>query len=279
MPFTGSHPAAVLPFLPLPLPASALVMGSLAPDLPFYVPGVRPLPTHTAVGTVTVDVLIGGACWAVWHGLLARPALAVAPAGVRGRLAGTVEPGLRRRLASPGDAARVLAALAVGSATHVLWDEFTHAERWGAEHIAVLTGSWRGRPVVDWAQDASGVVGAWLIARWGAGWWRRTSARPATPVPATRWVWPALAGAGALAGGVAARRAPDVRSAAIAGAFRGGGATGLTGVLLALGWHARRRTPPTGSARTGGVLSGLAAALGRGRDRDAVRRGRLGAPA
>ena len=38
MPFTGSHAAAVLPFARSRLPASALVIGSVAPDLPYYLP-------------------------------------------------------------------------------------------------------------------------------------------------------------------------------------------------------------------------------------------------
>jgi hypothetical protein len=244
VPFTASHPAAVLPFLRTSLPMSALVAGSLAPDVPFYVPGTG-VPgthprTHTAVGTVTVDVLIGGACWALWHGVLAPPALAVAPSGLRGRLAGRVEPGLRRRLASPGDAARVLAALAVGAATHVGWDEFTHAGRWGAEHVPLLGGSRGGRPVTEWAQDASGVVGAAVLARWLGRWWRATPARPVAAAPASRWAWlvPAV---GVLSGGAAGRTQPDLRSAATAAVFSGGGTSALTGVLLALGWHARRR--------------------------------------
>jgi len=36
VPFTGSHPAAVLPLLRTPLPSAALVIGSLVPDLPYY---------------------------------------------------------------------------------------------------------------------------------------------------------------------------------------------------------------------------------------------------
>lgn len=48
MPFTGSHPAAVLPFLRTPLPASALVVGSIAPDVPFSLPVTPPWETHTA---------------------------------------------------------------------------------------------------------------------------------------------------------------------------------------------------------------------------------------
>ena len=38
MPFTGSHPAVVLPLLRIGMPASALVIGSLTPDLPYYLP-------------------------------------------------------------------------------------------------------------------------------------------------------------------------------------------------------------------------------------------------
>ena len=60
MPFTPSHAAAVLPFLRTPLPASALVIGSVAPDLPYYLPVDLPWDTHTASAVVTVDLLLGG---------------------------------------------------------------------------------------------------------------------------------------------------------------------------------------------------------------------------
>ncbi len=53
MPFTPSHAAAVLPFLRTPLPASALVIGSIAPDLPFHLPVDFPWRTHTAQAVVT----------------------------------------------------------------------------------------------------------------------------------------------------------------------------------------------------------------------------------
>ncbi|MEI5672079.1 MULTISPECIES: DUF4184 family protein [unclassified Nocardioides] len=37
MPFTLVHPAAVLPLVRTPLVPSALVLGSVAPDLPYFV--------------------------------------------------------------------------------------------------------------------------------------------------------------------------------------------------------------------------------------------------
>jgi hypothetical protein len=82
MPFTGSHPVAVLPLLRTPMPASGLVVGSIAPDLPYYPPVVE-WRTHTATAVVTTDLLIGILAWALWHSLLTRAALATAPAGLR----------------------------------------------------------------------------------------------------------------------------------------------------------------------------------------------------
>ncbi|MFJ2778051.1 MULTISPECIES: DUF4184 family protein [unclassified Kitasatospora] len=71
MPFTLSHPAAVLPLLRVagergPLVASALVAGSMAPDVPFFAeslfPGVygRGRLTHRWWAVPTVDVAIAG---------------------------------------------------------------------------------------------------------------------------------------------------------------------------------------------------------------------------
>ncbi|MCA0145941.1 DUF4184 family protein [Blastococcus sp. LR1] len=88
MPFSGSHPAAVLPFLRTPPSASALVAGSLAPDIPYYVPLDLPWRTHTALAVVTTDVVLG----------------------LRARLA-PVRVGLRARLRSARAVLLVLAAV------------------------------------------------------------------------------------------------------------------------------------------------------------------------
>ena len=151
MPFTGSHPAAVLPLLGRPLPASALVLGSVAPDLPYYLP-LPSGPTHSALGIVTVDLLLGAAAWVVWHGVLAAPALSAAPRAVRARLVHRVEPGLRSRLASPVRALLVVLGLVVGAATHVGWDELSHPGRWGTQHLPALAASWGGLPGYRWVQ-------------------------------------------------------------------------------------------------------------------------------
>ncbi len=233
MPFTGSHPAAVLPLLRTPLPASALVAGSIAPDVPFYLPGTLPWATHTALAVVTVDVLLGGLAWALWHALLAPAALSAAPAGLRGRLAG-VPLGLRRRLRSARAAGLVLLALAVGAGIHVLVDEFTHPGRWGAEHLPVLARAWGPLPAVRWLDLALGVLGGLVLLAWLARWWWRTPAVPAAARPRWWLPWAVVAVAGLVGGLSAVGGAPDLRAAAVAGAFRGGGVLLATAVVLAL---------------------------------------------
>ncbi|WP_159317021.1 DUF4184 family protein, partial [Raoultella terrigena] len=87
MPFTPSHAAAALPFLRTPLVPAAVVVGTQVPDLAYYVrvPVPREL-SHSLLGLVTVDLLLGGAVVAFWFAVLRRPVLDAAPAFVRRRV-------------------------------------------------------------------------------------------------------------------------------------------------------------------------------------------------
>jgi hypothetical protein len=234
MPFTGSHPAAVLPFLRTPLPASALVIGSMAPDLPFYLPLPQPYATHSWLAGGTTDLLLGLLAWALWHGLLAGPALATAPAGLRGRLEGRLARGLGPRISSARQGVLLVAALMISTATHLGWDEFTHARRWGGEHVAALAQSWGPLPGYRWLQYASSVVGLVVLLAWFVRWWRRTSAVPTSSDPAARWIWPVLLGIGLVAGSVAGFTAGDLDDAVFPAARWAGGTVLLAAVLLAI---------------------------------------------
>ncbi len=230
---------AVLPFLRTPLPASALVAGSVAPDLLFYLPLEQPWPTHTATAVVTVDVLLAFAAWAVWHGLLARPALRAAPAGLRARLHG-VPLGLRTRLTTPARVAWTLLAFAVGAGTHVLWDEFTHARRWGPATFPVLAEQWGPMPGHRWMQYATSVLGGLLLLGWAVRWWLRAPVGPSGP-PGRRWPWVLLAAIACVTGAVAASGAADLGEAIYDAATWGGGtALGVATVLAAV-WQLRHR--------------------------------------
>lgn len=240
MPFTASHAVAALPFLRTPLPASALVIGSMTPDLPYYLPLDPDVRTHTALAVVSYDLLLGALAWAIWHGLLAAPALAAAPAGLKARLAG-VPLGLAPRIASASQVAWVLGALVLGAGIHVGWDEFTHAGRWGAENLPALGRSLGPLPVHGWLQQLSGLLGAAVLLAWFGRWWRRTPVRHARPEPGTWWVWAGLALAGVVVGGAAALSASSLGSAGYRGVTSGGGAMLAVAAVHATVWHVRMR--------------------------------------
>ncbi|MFC0528680.1 DUF4184 family protein [Phytohabitans kaempferiae] len=261
MPFTGSHPAAVLPLTRSGLLPSALVIGSLVPDLPYYLPTpVRGATTHTLAAAVSVDVLLGLVVFAVWHALLAPFAIAIGPRAVRDRLRPPAPrpSGLARRAVWP---LRLLVSLAVGAATHVVWDSFTHQGRWGPAHIGWLAQSHAGLPGYRWAQYASGVVGAAALALWLARWWR---ANPPTAAsrgrrPVRRAVavasWALILSATAVVGLLAALRPladADLRVAVFLAITRGGGAGIAAALLCAATVAVVARRPP----RSPGALPG-----------------------
>jgi hypothetical protein len=157
VPVTLAHPAAVLPLRGLGLPLSALVIGSMAPDLPVLAQtwGLYAF-SHSLAGIVTLDLALTLGLLAFWD-LLGRDALVdTAPAAVRDRLPGRARIGRRAWLLAP------LAAV-VGSTTHTVWDAFTHAGRWGVRHVAWLEETHGALPGQQWAQFASGILGLVVV--------------------------------------------------------------------------------------------------------------------
>ena len=160
MPFTLSHPAAALLFRGSGLPIAAVVAGSMAPDVPMFVPipgsyGV----THSWLGVVTVDLAFSLLAVALWLVLMRDALVDMAPGGVRTRLA-------PRARYSARQWALVPVAAVLGSASHVVWDAFTHRGRWGVREIAWLHEVHGGLVGFKWAQYASGVLGLLLVAAW-----------------------------------------------------------------------------------------------------------------
>lgn len=157
MPFTVSHAAAALPAVRRDgsgrgrgrgrLVPAVLVTGSFAPDVAYYAAAVLPGGmesggfTHSLPGAVTVDVLISWALTGLW--LLVRE----------------LSPALLPRL---------------GALTHVVWDAFTHHDRWGTRLVPAL-GRDRpaGVPLFTWLQYGSSVAGVVTIAVFMLGALRR----------------------------------------------------------------------------------------------------------
>lgn len=272
VPFTASHPAAVLPLARLGLPASALVVGSLAPDLPYYLP--TPFTagqTHHPTGILTADLVLGLGMLLAWHLLLEPPLRWAAPAGLQRRL-GPARPWRP----PPGPAAQarsaagVLAALALGTVTHLAWDAVTHADQPGPRLIPWLRATTLGLPHHRWLQMTSSVVGLAVLAVAALRWWRRTPPRhPATTPPAAvRWglpavvlVWASVATGHALLTRIAAPGRASRQGLLIESLLTFVSTATAVLVAAALAWHGaralgRRPGPARGRAPAGGRAPG-----------------------
>jgi Domain of unknown function (DUF4184) len=174
VPFTLSHPAAVLPlrtWAPA-LPFTALVVGSMAPDAEYYLP-YEPFPrhvTHAFIGVPTVDLLLGLVVLIAAQVVLAPPIAALLPQPWGDRIRAWARAGIPRRWQ---DATLILVALVVGSATHVAWDAFTHINGQVVVHVSALRYQLAGHHVFRWLQFASSLFGAVVIGveLWRHRWW------------------------------------------------------------------------------------------------------------
>ncbi len=175
MPFTLSHPAAVLLMGKTGLPVAAMVAGSMAPDVPMFVhvSGSYAV-THSLLGVLTVDVVLGMLGVVVWFGLVRDALVDVAPALVRERLPTTARYSRAQWVLVP-------VAVALGALTHVVWDAFTHQNRWGVEHVLWLRTMHAGLMGSAWAQYVSGALGVVFVGAWAVSSLRQTPRRPRNP--------------------------------------------------------------------------------------------------
>jgi membrane-bound metal-dependent hydrolase YbcI (DUF457 family) len=183
VPFTFAHPAAAVPLL-RPLARygvlSALVIGSLAPDFCYFLPGrISRNWSHTLEGLFLFCVPAGIVAYLLLHHLLARPVTDLLPAPWRSRL----RPVLAARV-SPKWLA-VVVSLLVGATTHIAWDAFTHAgaplvrlSRALRFHLVTISGY--PLSVHGVLQHLSTAVGLALVAYWIWRWYRDTAERNAS---------------------------------------------------------------------------------------------------
>ncbi|QGV81172.1 DUF4184 family protein [Streptomyces ficellus] len=214
MPFTLSHAAAVLPGIRRsgtargPLVASALVMGSFAPDMTYFadtaIPGAMLFGevTHGLLGILTADVLITAALVAVWL-MVREPLLALVPARAQGRVHALVRGESWRDRPPLLLAARFYVSAVIGATTHVVWDLFTHADRWGTKLLPVLGDVVAGFPVYLYAQYGGSAVALVVLVWFVGGALRRVPPEAAGCAPASvpvldrrgRWLAAGLLGA------------------------------------------------------------------------------------
>lgn len=247
LPFTGSHPAAVLPLLGGRLPASALVIGTLTPDLPYFFPvKVTTAQTHSLSGVLGADLVLGVFLFIVWHMLLVRPLIWIAPTAVQRRIPADLRTGLAGRLSTAGDLGWVCLALAIGGLTHVVLDMITHENMWTVRYIDALNGSLLGLPLHRWLHMAISVLGLALLGRFLAQWWHKAPlVGPTNPVRSSLRRGTAglvlgvatLSGLSRAIGQMPVGSPAAAQSALIAGMVAFFSTLGAWVVLLAVGWH------------------------------------------
>jgi uncharacterized protein DUF4184 len=174
MPFTFSHPAAVLPLRRLKfLQTVPLIVGSVAPDLPYFVPArfmtVRfsrvMWETHTPLGILWLDIPIGIAVLLFAY-LLRGPLTALMTPRARALCLESIE----RLNSTPWQWLLAMVSIYVGAWTHLAWDSFTHENGWMVRRIAALSapvtiGDYTGT-MCHVLQYVSSVVGLSILAVW-----------------------------------------------------------------------------------------------------------------
>ncbi len=208
MPFTLSHPAAAVPFARRGLVLSALVVGSLSPDLIYFLClSVRCQFGHTLLGLFLFDMPVGLTLLWLFHTVLKYPLLSLFPARHQQCLMPLAKTPfhfipLRRFLL-------IVLSLLLGAITHIVWDSFTHSSGWMVQQFAVLK-----TPIIDMSQKAiklhnilqhsSTLLGISLLSYWYYRWFRQA---PSAPIAAltcfsTRTKWLIILIIGLSAGGI-----------------------------------------------------------------------------
>jgi hypothetical protein len=209
MPFTLSHAAAVIPFRRTPFVMSALVMGCFVPDFPYLISlSPRMFYGHTFPGMFVLDLPLALLALWLFHAFVKQPMLMFLSAGFRRRLRTSVNsfpfwPSERLSL--------IILSILIGTATHLLWDAFTHRTSWFYENWAFLRTNVElsaigEMPMYKLLEYVSSVFGLVVVAVWIWHWYRTTnpSAYPAAGAEdaAQRRTFVAVLPALAILGGV-----------------------------------------------------------------------------
>lgn len=195
MPFTLAHPAAVVPFhrrLGRSVPLSSLVVGSIAPDLAYFLPlGIRGSYSHSIPGLFLFCLPVGVVAWVIYLIILRPFFLVLLPRPVSERLG----PSALAKLSLPTGCAAAAAVL-LGATTHLVWDSFTHGSGFVVEASPALRtplhlfGGYSPR-LFTVLQHASTLGGLTILAVLGLRWFRSTRPKNA-PRPSPLSLWPRL---------------------------------------------------------------------------------------
>ena len=164
MPFTFSHPAAVLPLKKLSngkLSLAGLIAGSIVPDFEYFI-FMKSNYSHSLRGIFTFNMPVALIILLIFFCLIRRDMLDNLPSFLHRRLAPTLEFDWLAYFRK--NWLWVLISILLGTFTHILWDSTTHRTGYFVVHSAFLSGQAAGFPVYRILQYISTIFGAVIIA-------------------------------------------------------------------------------------------------------------------
>jgi hypothetical protein len=192
MPYPIAHPAAVIPLYRLmgrfAVP-SALVIGSIVPDLWYFAPGLARADSHSAGGLLWFCLPVGLVLYMAFHLLLKQPLIALLPADTAARAGHFATASL-----PPAPWLAVLASLLAGALTHAVWDLLTHPSSTSMWLLPALdeTILQLGRYELTGyglLQHASTLTGTAIVLLWARHKLRAVPGSASTPPPALPAGW------------------------------------------------------------------------------------------
>lgn len=182
MPFTISHVAAVLPLRDRwKLIWPALIIGSMAPDFEYFMLGApRTRVLHTFPGVIVYAIPLSLIVLWITHEVMRGPFFEILPTKLNTRFTPR-----KIDFTNLQQLFMVVVSAAIGIATHIAWDSFTHEDtvitNWASwEHTQLPVPGVGERETYKILQWSSSVIGLLLIALVFYFWYRST--RPRTEV-------------------------------------------------------------------------------------------------
>src|SRR5437868_5069951 len=128
MPFTFSHPAAVLPLRILPrhwFSFTGLIIGSMVPDFEYFLRmNVESNFSHTVAGIFLFDLPVGIIAAFIFYNIAAAPLIDNIPAFFASRLSFLKNSDWNNYFKN--NILKVCLSFIAGAILHVVWDNFTH---------------------------------------------------------------------------------------------------------------------------------------------------------
>lgn len=179
MPFTFSHPAAVIPLAKKGLILSAVIIGSMAPDFEYFLRlSTKSHFGHTFPGIFLLSLPAGLLIFWLFQSFIKKPAIALLPSGFQSRLA--LNSG-RILFSGTGSFIMIVISILIGIVTHITWDSFTHADGYIVQLFPILRKSVsilnHSFPVYNLLQHASTLTGALLIIYYTMKWYKNEPER------------------------------------------------------------------------------------------------------